>query len=251
MARSNPVIPMKKLLALLAGALAVSSGFSARSTNLDLQPIGITHSLDQAFPESLAHMYPNGGEARILVTVRSDGELGEWLVTSYSAPEFKEQAIAALKEIKFSPARYKGERIAARSEITLTFETRGMLVSSAASMDSFALATRSPGRLSGFEAIPLSKLDRAPTALETVAPRYPKELADRGVVGSVVVDFFIDEAGDVKMPSVLDPEANPLADAAVSAIRQWKFEAPVYRGKPALVHARQIFNFDPAARGGG
>jgi TonB family protein len=241
---------MKTFSAFVAGALAVCHGFAASQSNPDLQPIGITHSLDQAFPESLAHMYPNGGEARILVTIRSDGELGEWLVTAYSAPEFKEQAVAALKEIKFSPARYKGESIAARSEITLTFETRGMLVSSSASMDSFALGTRSPGRLSGFEAIPLSKLDRAPAVLKTVSPRYPKELADRGLVGSVVVDFFIDEAGDVKMPSVLEPEANPLADAAVNAIRQWKFETPVYRGKPALVHARQVFNFDPTARSG-
>ena len=220
-------------------------------SDLDLQPIGITHSLDHAFPDALARMYPNGGEARILVTIRSDGELSEWLVTGYTAPEFKAEAIAALKEIKFSPARYKGERIAARSEIVLAFETRGILVSTSSAMDSFQLGTRMMSAFGGFEAVPLSKLDRPPEVLRSVSPVYPKALADRGFSGAVVVDFFIDEQGEVKMPSILEPEANPLADAAVSAIRQWKFEPPLYRGKPALAHARQLFNFAPGPRNGG
>src|SRR4051812_5875966 len=107
-------------LVFLSVALAASPSM-ARPANPDLQPIGITHSLDHAFPEALARMYPNGGEARILVTVRADGELSEWLVTGYTAPDFKAEAIAALNDMKFSAARFKGEKITARSEITLTF----------------------------------------------------------------------------------------------------------------------------------
>jgi hypothetical protein len=79
---------MKITLAIISITLAISP-LVARQANPDLQPIGITHSLDHAFPDSLARMYPNGGEARILVTIRSDGELTEWLVTGYTAPDFK------------------------------------------------------------------------------------------------------------------------------------------------------------------
>src|SRR4051794_29875801 len=119
---------MKISFAIISMTLAVSP-LVARPGNSDVQPIGITHSLDHAFPDALARMYPNGGEARVLVTIRSDGELTEWLVGGYSAPEFKSEAISALKEMKFSPARYKGERITARSEIVLTFEAHGMVIS--------------------------------------------------------------------------------------------------------------------------
>jgi TonB family protein len=223
----------------------------ARQANPDLQPIGITHSLDHAFPESLARMHPNGGEARILVTIRADGELAEWLVTSYTASDFKTEAISALKEMKFSPARYKGDRITARSEITLSFETRGMLISTSTSMDSFEVATRSGPKFGAYQAVPVEKLDRLPKALRSVAPLYPQEVADRGFSGDVVVDFFIDESGEVKMPSVLGLDTSPLGEAAVRAVRQWRFETPMYQGKPALAHVQQVFKFAPTPRNGG
>src|SRR4051812_28112118 len=189
--RPQPIDLMKATSLVVLSLALVASPMVARQPNPDLQPIGITHSLDHAFPEALARMHPNGGEARILVTIRADGELSEWLVTGYSAPDFKAEAIAALKEMKFSPARFKGEKITARSEITLSFETRGMLVSTSTAMDNFEVGTRALSSFGGYNAIPVEKLDRLPKAVRSVSPIYPKELADRGIAGKVVVDFFI------------------------------------------------------------
>ncbi|MEO6568597.1 MAG: TonB family protein [Opitutaceae bacterium] len=224
----------------------MSSPATARSARLvpDLQPIGVTHSGALEFSDTLARMHPNGGEARLLVTVRADGEVTEWLITGYTAPAFRSETVAALKDLKFSPARLKGEPITARTEIVLHFEAHGILVSTSSPMEAFNVSNHS-GFDQGdhYRAFPIGGLDRVPKALQIVRPIYPKELADQGVKGTVTVDFYIDEQGAVKMPSVLEQEPFALANAAVNAIRQWRFESPIRRGKPALAHVQQVFNF--------
>jgi TonB family protein len=63
----------------------------------------------------------------------------------------------------------------------------------------------------------------------------------------VVVDFYIDETGAVRMPYVTGRPHTLLANLAVDAVRQWKFEPPTRNGTPVLVHARQVFHFNPMA----
>ncbi|MEO7412348.1 MAG: TonB family protein [Opitutaceae bacterium] len=241
-------LPAFVTLLLVCCSASLAAARSARPVP-ELEAIGVVQSGGLQFPDPLARMYPNGGEARLLITVRADGELTEWLVTGYSAPAFRSEAVTVLKDLKFIPARMKGETITARAEIVVRFEARGMLVSTSTSMEAFNLSARS-----GFEhdefyrAFPVNRLDRLPKALQVVSPIYPQELADKGVVGSVTVDFYIDEEGAVRMPSVLEQEPFALANAAVNAIRQWRFESPMRQGKPALAHAQQVFNFGVGAR---
>jgi TonB family protein len=241
----KPTFTMKTALALLLAGLIASAATAQRSRPAAaLQPIGISQSTTHEFPESLARIYPNGGEARLLVTIRADGELTEWLVTGYSAAPFKQEAVAALKELKFAPARLNGETITARTEIVLRFETRGMLISTSTPEEAYnSLARQALEGHLVYRAFPVAALDRVPAALRTVTPRYPKELSDRGVAGSMTVDFYIDEDGVVRMPSVLEPEQFALGDLAVNALRQWKFESPVRGGKPVLAQAQQVFHF--------
>ena len=89
----------------------------------------------------------------------------------------------------------------------------------------------------------MKELDRIPTPMVTVAPDYPAELAQKGVRGKVTVDFYIDESGTVRMPSVPPLDNSELVELAVKALRQWKFGVPTRDGKPVLVKASQSFNF--------
>jgi TonB family protein len=243
---------MKTSLAFLLGvSLAISAAGQRSRPVPGLQPIGIVQSATHEFPETLARMYPIGGEARLLVTIRADGELTEWLVTAYSAAPFKHEAVEALKELKFTAARLNGETITARTEIVLRFETKGMLVSTTTPEDAYNAVVRPV--LEGYlvyRAYPVTALDRVPAALRTVSPRYPKEMSERGIVGSVTVDFYIDEEGVVRMPSVVEQEKFALADLAVTALRQWRFESPVRGGKPVLAQAQQVFHFGEEVSGG-
>jgi len=89
----------------------------------------------------------------------------------------------------------------------------------------------------------LKDLDKIPTPVYTVSPAYPRELADKGVKGKVVINFFIDETGAARMPSGSVHDDDRLSALALAALRQWKFEPPTKNGKPVLVAAQQIFNF--------
>ena len=87
--------------------------------------------------------------------------------------------------------------------------------------------------------------DRIPVPLHTVTPAYPKELAAQG---DVTVEFYIDEQGAVRMPSVIGGPPRLLAELAVDSVRQWKFEPPTSKGRPVLVCVRQVFRFKPTAK---
>lgn len=243
---------MKAFLSLLVFWVMIVNGVAAsnRASNSPLQPIRIRQPVSPIFPEALARMFPNGGHARILIMVRADGELAEWLVTGYSAPPFKMQAEETLKTLTFEAARLAGEPIAATTEIRFRFEARGLLVS-LTQEQAFNRLTQSPfDSPEAYRPYPIGALDRVPAALYTEAPSYPKEVAAEGITGNVTVDFYIDEGGAVRMPSVSHYEPMPLPIAAVRAIRRWKFEVPMHQGKPVLAQARQVFHFneDPASK---
>jgi TonB family protein len=89
----------------------------------------------------------------------------------------------------------------------------------------------------------LRELDRIPTPVHVVSPLSPSPVSGEKK-HTVAVDFYIDEKGEVRMPSVPRADVDtPWAACALDAVRQWRFEPPLYRGQPALVFVRQQFNF--------
>jgi TonB family protein len=63
-----------------------------------------------------------------------------------------------------------------------------------------------------------------PVAIDKVMPRYPEEARKARLTGLVVLETVIDGNGKVKGTRILDSPAPNLADAALEAIRQWRFE---------------------------
>ena len=244
---------MKTLMVFLSLVLSATCALAQPpSSSPSLKPLKIIPpEFPREFPEALARAYPNGGQVRLLVTVGADGQLKESLLTSYSARPFAEEANAALKEWKFEPARWMNQPITARVEVKVTFEHHGTMVSTTApEMLISATESRLEIRNAAYRAYGLAELDRVPVLLRSVKPIYPAPLADRGMAGGVTVDFYVDEQGMVRMPSVEREAPLELAEAAVTAIRQWQFEPPLVRGKPVLAHLQQQFNFSRAPGGG-
>ena len=57
------------------------------------------------------------------------------------------------------------------------------------------------------------------------APDYPNEARRKNQQGRVVVNFSVDERGDVVSASVTTPCPYPLLnDEALRAVRRWKFQ---------------------------
>ena len=202
-----------------------------------------------AFPQKVLAQGVRSGQVRVAVQIDADGRLTDYLVTAYSNPAFVDGAVASVKKWRFEPARIHGAPRSAKAEYTFNYEAEGVVVvdMSVQTVSELLHMRIAPNSLA-FTARTLGQLDRIPTPIKIVKPVYPKALARTSRGGRVTVEFYIDEQGHVRLPSVdrQTIEANEvLAAAAVTAVEQWQFEPPLFKGLPVLTLAQQDINFKP------
>jgi len=80
--------------------------------------------------------------------------------------------------------------------------------------------------------VPLEEVDIQPRPIKIVKPKYPELAKQMGLEGAVVVNALISEKGDVLQVEILRGIKNgaPLEQAALAAVRQWKFSPAVKNG---------------------
>ena len=76
-------------------------------------------------------------------------------------------------------------------------------------------------------------------------PEYPKALFRKKVAGSATVSFKVGVRGAVLDPSVVTATAPEFGEAALAAIRQWRFLPKVKAGRPLETRATMPFDFCP------
>ncbi len=75
--------------------------------------------------------------------------------------------------------------------------------------------------------------DAETTPLVRVPPQYPPRAQERGIEGWVLVEFTISPRGTVVDPRVLSYYPSPIFNqAALRAIRRWKYNPKIAEGKP-------------------
>lgn len=75
----------------------------------------------------------------------------------------------------------------------------------------------------------------APKLVESPPPGYPEAARENRTQGEVVVDALIDEQGVVQDVRLVRGQPDGLSEAAVAAVRTWRFEPATYQGKPVSV----------------
>jgi TonB family protein len=244
---------MKSLrtMAACAAALCGSLSLAALPGEPDYIPVQIHQTEEATFPRSLVIDGIKSGAATVAISIDDNGQLADYLVTGYTKPAFGDQAVAAIKKWKFEPARIHGAPRNSKADLTFRFELEGVVVVTMSVVSNNELIHNkiTPGADS-YTACTLSQLDRIPNPTKIVNPVYPTQLARSSRGGHVLVEFYIDEQGRVRMPSV-NPETieanEELAAVAVTAVSQWHFDPPLSRGRAVLVLAQQDFSFKPGA----
>jgi TonB family protein len=219
----------------------ISAQAGAKAT--DQMSLQIIQSDLPSFPLQLSNGPVMNGDATVAIHVDRDGRLTDCLVTGYSRKEFADTAVAALKKSRFGPPRVNGVPWPSVQEVHFDFSRTGVVVN-----------------VSGFDFIPnlvdeiakgryvyrsrtARELDRIPTPVHVVSPVNPT-LTPGEQQRTVAVDFYVDEEGRVRMPSVSRADiGTACAACALEAIKQWRFAPPLYQGRPTLVSVRQEFNF--------
>lgn len=222
----------------------------AGSVGADDEVLRIIHAPKPEYPARAMAEGLGAGEVRVLLEVDEEGRLVDRLVVAHSHEVFATALERKLEEWRFEPGRRDGRPV--RTILTIDFGfrvgTEGMVfVDRKGPPSNLARAGQPTGSRFDFEVCPARDLDRPLRPLERGAPAYPKALKGGGVGGKVLVEFHIDQSGEVRFPHVVGA-AHPVLDAAaVDAVKRWRFEPPRRRGRPALVRVTQAFDFVPGA----
>jgi TonB family protein len=222
-------------------AAAATNPFAPHAADADL---GI--AIDQvgvlAFPSIMIQSGVYSGEVHAAISVDQDGKLTDFLLVRYTEEAFAEAARAAIKRWKYEPALVHGRPQSSRADVIFSFRDQGVFVQSLpGAAERQIIENLRQGRFA-YQACQLRDLDRIPTPVHVVSPSFNGDTHKR----TVVVGFYIDEEGNVRLPSVSRESADDyFAAAAVKAVEQWRFEPPVRKSRPALVYAEQEFNFNP------
>jgi protein TonB len=84
---------------------------------------------------------------------------------------------------------------------------------------------------------------KAPTVINRVEPVYPEVARKARISGIVIVECIIDKTGNVTNVQVLKPLPFGLDQAAVDAVRRWKFRPGTLNGQPVDVIFNLTVNF--------
>ena len=183
------------------------------------------------------------GSVRFAVQIDAEGRPVDWIILAYTNKDLAEATRLVLKDWRFEPETIEGHPVSAQTEFNMDFRGPDVVtISQAMDQQEFLFRNMGLERLE-FELCPVSKLDRIPIPVNVVKPLYSFEARDKGIRGNVEVRFYINEKGEVRLPAVLNADRIDIAEAALDAVRQWKFEPPTRNGKPVLISAAQHFDF--------
>ncbi len=82
-----------------------------------------------------------------------------------------------------------------------------------------------------------------PIKISDVQPQYTEIARKARIQGVVILQTIIDKNGDITDVKVLKNLPMGLGDAAVTAVRQWKYEPATLNGKPVAVYFNLTVNF--------
>ena len=205
-------------------------------------PLRVHRTTPVEFPISLLHSGITRGEAQVLVAIDPAGKVTDTLLAAYTREPFGDAALGAIRTWQYEAPRTNGEAVSAVVDIQVRFEVGNILVIERSGTPQFSQNDTS--NRFAYQPYELRALDSIPTPLTVTQPIYPKEWIAQGMHGKVTVDFYIDESGGVRMPSVVTSEYPLLAAAASTAVRTWHFAAPRRKGRPVLAHCQQVFTFE-------
>jgi TonB family protein len=206
----------------------------------------------RTLPDNPMPVYPNGlrmsgvtqGRAIIAVSVDHEGHVKDQLVLAYTDPQFARASTEVLRDWRFVPAKLDGAPVSVQFELTFDYTLEGAVITTGIN-DHFLydrFENMGPNALA-YRPAPAAKVDRTPVRVVGESPKYARAAARDGVRGVVTVRFYIDEQGNVRLPSVTGAPDAYLTEQAMTAVREWKFEPVTSRGEPVLVAAQQEFNF--------
>ncbi len=175
-----------------------------------IPPPKLTQKVDPVYPEAARKA---GIEGIVILEARIDvkGRVKNVRVLR-SVPALDQAAIDALRQWVYTPLLIDGQPKEAVFTVTVRFNLNGK------------------GKEESAEKTSTGEV-LVPTLIKKVDPVYPEAARKAGIQGTVLLEVTIDEKGNVSAVKVRQsiPE---LDQAAIDALKQWKYEPVIVEGKP-------------------
>ena len=107
-----------------------------------------------------------------------------------------------------------------------------------------APATDAPKRVVQPIRIPVGGNVQAAKLIKQVHPVYPKDLKEQGITGTVMLRAVISTTGEPLNPEVVNTVDPGLAQAALDAVRQWRYQPTLLNGQPVEVVTTVTMSFE-------
>ncbi len=230
---------VRRVIACLTGMAAVSLIATPSNEELAAQAFGLTKYVAPQFPTMAEDQgLVAQGFATIAVAWQSDGRPSDVVVLRTNERLLGESARDAAMQWRRAPNPITREV----AIYELKFVLSGVIVCRNTSAEAQLAESRSleipPLHLPSAE-----ELDAPLKALKQPMPEFPVAAKGRWDEGTVVVEFYVDQDGRVRAPTVRESTAAEFSAEALSAMQQWQFETPRKNGQPAVMAGRWAFQF--------
>jgi len=195
------------------------------------------------FPEFLRRSGVMQGTVVAAIGHDAEGRPADILVIESTDPRFSAAVLEAIRGWRFeSPAKPPLPREAVVPVVRFLFTSGTVAV--------ISLDLGAPGaslsRVRANTPIELPNFSHLDTVPRPVQQPMPKVAAGRD--GIALVKFFVDATGRARVPIVIDATTPELGEAALAAVRQWRFDPPQIDGKPVIAIETRLFRFGTAAK---
>lgn len=231
--------------ALLAPLAVVHASESSNERAADQLSL-IAFSLP-AYPSYLQQIGLTEGTVAMAIERNAAGEVADVLVLESTHYRFSDAAVEAAKKWRFAPLP-EGVPAINREVPIVRIQFAMDDITSVLMPTIYVGRPEMPVRPDQIKVITFAELDRTPEAKAQPMPAFPADLARRGVKGTASVSFFVDDSGKVRVPVVTAADAPEFAQAALNAVRQWRFDAPRKSGKKVNAFETWTFDFGTSRR---
>jgi TonB family protein len=209
-----PILACALVLTLAGG---IDSTCSAEDDpiymNTEVKPPERTGFVEPDYPDELRRAGVEG-KVGLEIAVGRSGSVDDVRVIR-SNPPFDEAAVKAVRQWSYRPALQDGKPVKVFMTVVVEFNLGGLPK----------------------ETLPvyLTSGIKPPERTVFVQPEYPEQARKDEVEGKVVIEIIVNSAGDEDGDRVVTPNS-VFDDAALLAVRQWKYKPALKAGKPVKVY---------------